>query len=138
MLYCERRLLLQALALGSAAAAIGAPLRAYAAVQNAQRALPRGKYPENFLVHNDLPWALETRRSRYGIAPITPQSAFFVRNNLPTPPASIVDNRPQWRFEIAGWWRIRCFSGSDTDGCQPVRAGWGQLPSPIRGHLLRH
>ena len=102
MLYCERRLLLQALALRSAAAAIGAPLRAYAAVQNAQRALPRGKYPENFLVHNDLPWALETRRSRYGIAPITPQSAFFVRNNLPTPPASIVDNRPQWRFEIAG------------------------------------
>ncbi|GAC35450.1 sulfite oxidase [Paraglaciecola polaris LMG 21857] len=49
-----------------------------------------------------MPWALETKRSAFGIAPVTPSSAFFVRNNLPAPNESIVANRDDWRFEVAG------------------------------------
>lgn len=101
MFYCDRRDLLKYFALGGCAAALN-PLQALASSLASPRPLPTGKLAENFITHNELPWALETRRSRFGIAPITPQSAFFVRNNLPTPPASIVEYPDQWRFEIAG------------------------------------
>ncbi|WP_241505932.1 molybdopterin-dependent oxidoreductase [Parahaliea mediterranea] len=91
---------MKTLALGGAAMA--GPLSAPIYATPRHRELPAGKRAGDFIIHNDLPWALETRRSSFGVAPITPQSAFFVRNNLPMPPESIIDKPDQWRFEIVG------------------------------------
>ena len=46
------------------------------------RAMPVGKQTGTCIEHNDLPWALETRRGQFGFGPITPVSHFFVRNTL--------------------------------------------------------
>lgn len=97
----SRRSLLKALAIGGATA-VASPLTRFASAQAMNRPMPTGKLATNFHIHNDMPWALETRRPAFGFAPITPQSAFFVRNNLPTPDASIVDNRDAWSIEVAG------------------------------------
>ncbi len=101
MITFSRRSLVKALALGGATAALS-PIARFASAQAMERALPTGKLAENFIVYNDLPWALETRRAAYGFAPITPQSAFFVRNNLPTPDESIVVNPNEWSFQVVG------------------------------------
>lgn len=69
---------------------------------SAQRAMPFGKRAPTFTLHNDLPWALETRRSQFGFSPITPASHFFVRNNLPMPPASVTGLGDSWSFEVRG------------------------------------
>ncbi len=69
---------------------------------NASRALPSTKASNAFIVHNDLPWALETRRSAFGFGPITPASHLFVRNNLPMPPASMTNQSDDWAFEVSG------------------------------------
>lgn len=79
-----------------------APGRGLAAARSLVRELPFGKRAASFRVHNEMPWALETLRGGFGIAPITPQSAFFVRNNLPTPSPAIVAHRDDWRFEVTG------------------------------------
>jgi len=68
----------------------------------AQRTMPAAKFEGDFLRHNDIPWALETRRSSFGFGPITPESHFFVRNNLPMPSASILQQRDSWRIEVDG------------------------------------
>ncbi len=136
MLYCDRRDLLKYFALGSFAAAVN-PLQALANSLATPRPLPFGKAAENFIIHNQLPWALETHRSRFGIAPITPQSAFFVRNNLPTPTASIVEHRDQWRFEIAGVAK----TGSLTLGelkTMPVECWCSRLRTVDRGACQRY
>ncbi|MFA7522860.1 MAG: molybdopterin-dependent oxidoreductase [Halothiobacillaceae bacterium] len=98
----SRRNFVKALILGGAAVAIGPMARLAKAQQAAERPMPTGKLSANFIRHSELPWALETRRSAFGIAPITPQSAFFVRNNLPVPDESIVMDRDDWRFEVVG------------------------------------
>ncbi|KAA9134153.1 molybdopterin-dependent oxidoreductase [Marinihelvus fidelis] len=97
----HRRTLLQAMALAGVGTALK-PLALLASATPSVRPMPTGKLADWFILHNDRPWALETRRAAYGIAPITPQSAFFVRNNLPTPPESIIANRDGWRFEVSG------------------------------------
>ncbi|GGG55553.1 sulfite oxidase [Pseudohongiella nitratireducens] len=97
----SRRSLLKAFAIGGATAAVS-PLARFASAQAMERAMPTGKLASNFHIHNDMPWALEARRSALGLAPITPQSAFFVRNNLPTPDESIIANRDAWSIEVAG------------------------------------
>lgn len=97
----SRRNLLKALAVGGATAAIS-PMARFASAQAMGRPMPTGKLGDNFHTHNEMPWALETRRSALGFAPITPQSAFFVRNNLPTPDESIVSNRDAWQVEVMG------------------------------------
>lgn len=96
-----RRSLLKVLAIGGATAIVS-PLARFASAQAMDRPMPTGKVAANFHIHNDMPWALEARRSALGFAPITPQSAFFVRNNLPTPDASILNNRDAWQIEVAG------------------------------------
>lgn len=101
MITFSRRSLVKAFALGGAAAVIG-PMTRFASAQAMERPLPTGKLAKNFIIYNDLPWALETRRAAFGFAPITPQSAFFVRNNLPTPDESIVENPNEWSFEVVG------------------------------------
>lgn len=97
----SRRSLLKALAVGGVAATVS-PLTRFASAQAIGRPMPTGKLAGNFHVHNDMPWALESRRSAMGLAPITPQSAFFVRNNLPTPDESIIANRDAWKIEVSG------------------------------------
>lgn len=97
----SRRSLMKAFALAGMTAAMG-PMARFANAQAMERPLPTGKLANNFLMHNDLPWALETKRFAFGFAPITPQSAFFVRNNLPTPDESIVANPNEWRFDVIG------------------------------------
>lgn len=96
-----RRSLLKALAIGGATTVVG-PVARFASAQAMDRPMPTGKLAGNFHIHNDMPWALEAKRSALGFAPITPQSAFFVRNNLPTPDAAILDNRDAWQIEVAG------------------------------------
>ena len=64
--------------------------------------MPVSKAEGAFIIHNDLPWALETRRSQFGFGPITPASHLFVRNNLPTPPASLTDQGDDWSFDVSG------------------------------------
>src|SRR5690554_944497 len=97
----NRRSLIKAFAVGGAAMAVS-PLARLASAQAMEPSVPTGKLASNFIIHNDQPWALETRPSAFGIAPITPQSAFFVRNNLPVPDESIVANADDWRFEVVG------------------------------------
>jgi DMSO/TMAO reductase YedYZ molybdopterin-dependent catalytic subunit/mono/diheme cytochrome c family protein len=98
-MHLNRRSMIKALA--GACALAASPLR-WAASAALTRSMPTGKENATFLVHNELPWALETMRSSVGFSPITPESHFFVRNNLPMPDASIVDNRNAWRVEIDG------------------------------------
>lgn len=45
---------------------------------------------------------LETRRSAYGNSLVTPTNRLFVRNNLPAPSASILDNRDAWTVSFEG------------------------------------
>lgn len=92
----SRRFVLQSLVAGIAAAG---PTLSFS---NASRAMPDSKAAGAFIVHNDLPWALETRRSQFGFGPITPASRLFVRNNLPMPPGSVTDTGNEWAFEVSG------------------------------------
>jgi DMSO/TMAO reductase YedYZ molybdopterin-dependent catalytic subunit/mono/diheme cytochrome c family protein len=64
--------------------------------------LPDGLDPRNFVVHGLEPLTLETRRDRFGTSVVTPASLFFVRNNLPLPPLSIVDRPNDWSLEVQG------------------------------------
>lgn len=68
----------------------------------ADAGLPDGLDPRDFVVHGLDPLTLETRRDRFGTSAITPASLFFVRNNLPLPPLSIVDRPDDWDVAIAG------------------------------------
>ena len=93
-----RRSLLKVMALTSTIGALK-PLSALAAVLSE---LPGGKDSGNFLVHSELPLALETRRSSFGFSPITSTSDLFVRNNLPMPSASINEDPDEWELEVTG------------------------------------
>ncbi len=92
----SRRLLLKTLA--GAVAAANLPV----SLALSQRALPDLKRGAALITHNQLPWALETRRSYFGRAPITPISDFFVRNNLPLPPANLTAEGDRWTFAVRG------------------------------------
>ncbi|MAQ16935.1 MAG: sulfite oxidase [Sandaracinus sp.] len=71
------------------------------AAQAAQQ-LPDGLDPRDFEVHGLEPLTLETRRDRFGTSVVTPASLFFVRNNLPLPPASIVARPDDWEVTLEG------------------------------------
>lgn len=92
----SRRFLIKSLVAGVALAGQSMTLA------NSQRPMPYSKRSSTFLVHNDLPWALETRRSQFGFGPITPASHFFVRNNLPMPPAAVTGVGDDWSFDVLG------------------------------------
>ena len=64
--------------------------------------LPDGLNPSNFHVHNETPLALETKRSTLMTGAITPAALLFVRNNLPRPDESILDDRDGWVLEVKG------------------------------------
>lgn len=96
-----RRTLIKAMALTGAVGALR-PLSSWAATSGILPALPEGKIAGDFLVHNELPWALETRRSSFGFGPLTSSSRLFVRNNLPMPPPSINEDPDNWELEVVG------------------------------------
>ena len=66
----------------------------------AAQQLPDGLDPRDFEVHGLEPLTLETRRDRFGTSVVTPASLFFVRNNLPLPPASIVARPDDWEVHL--------------------------------------
>ena len=78
--------------------------------------LPDHLNPSNFIIHNKVPLALETRRSKIGSGVITPASLFFVRNNLPMPPAEIVSHPDAWELAVQGVQREGTLSLAELKG----------------------
>lgn len=73
-----------------AVAATTKPLPAYAAWKNA----------DDLIVHSAN--TIETRRSAFGDGIITPANQLYVRNNVPPPDASVLDDRDAWEISIEG------------------------------------
>ena len=65
-----------------------------------QDTLAPGKNPDDFIQHSSL--TFETRREAFGTSGIVPYERLFVRNNLPTPDASFVEDRDNWELEVEG------------------------------------
>ena len=80
----------QGQALAQAAAPAAKPLPGYAGFKNA----------EAVIVHSST--TIETKRSAFGTSVITPSNQLYVRNNLPTPNASIVADRDAWQVQMDG------------------------------------
>ena len=105
----QRRKLLKSMALIGAFGTLR-PFAAWATSNTVLPQLPGGKFYGDFLVHNELPLALEIRRSRAGFGPLTSISKLFVRNNLPMPPPSINDVPDNWELEVVGAARTETLS----------------------------
>ena len=101
----------QAAPAAAASAAAGPrPLPPYAAWKDAS----------SLIVHSSS--TIETRRSAFGTSGITPAEQLFVRNNLPTPDASIVANRDAWAVTVEGVRNPRALTLADlkTMGIETV------------------
>ncbi|MGE8317487.1 MAG: sulfite oxidase [Comamonas sp.] len=72
------------------AAPAAKPLPGYASWKNA----------DAVIVHSST--TIETKRSAFGTSVVTPTNQLYVRNNLPTPAATIVADRDAWQIEVAG------------------------------------
>ena len=72
------------------AAAQAKPVPAYAAWKDSSA----------LIVHSTS--TLETKRSAFGTSIITPADRLYIRNNLPTPDAAIVNDRDAWEVSIEG------------------------------------
>jgi DMSO/TMAO reductase YedYZ molybdopterin-dependent catalytic subunit len=81
----------------------GAPASASAADLIA----PLGKDPSKMILHVASPLGLETRRAAFGTSVVTPYEMLYVRNNLPTPHASIMENPERWELAVEGVARPR-------------------------------
>ncbi|HUP33515.1 MAG TPA: sulfite oxidase [Gaiellaceae bacterium] len=64
--------------------------------------LPSGKNEDNFVVHGESPYTIETRREALGTAPLTASELVFIRQNLELPDPSILDDRDGWTFRVEG------------------------------------
>jgi sulfite dehydrogenase len=101
----------QVLAQTAAPAAPAAkPLPSYASFKNA----------DAVIVHSST--TIETKRSAFGSSVVTPTNQLYVRNNLPTPPESIVADRDAWKMQIDGVKQPRQLSLSElkTMGLETV------------------
>ena len=99
----RRSFVTRTIAAGGGIALLGAPAGLWAASSgpgSAQDALPPGKDPDDFIQHSSL--TFETRRDAFGTSGIVPYERLFVRNNLPTPDASFVEDRDSWQLEVDG------------------------------------
>src|SRR5687768_620653 len=72
------------------AAAQAKPLPAYATWKDAS----------TLIVHSSN--TMETRRAAFGTSVITPADQLYVRNNLPPPDASVLNDRDAWVVSIEG------------------------------------
>lgn len=98
------------------------------------------KDPKAMIVHSSS--TLETRRAAYGTSIITPTNRLFVRNNLPAPDASILDQRDAWSVAFEGVKNPRSLTVADlkTLGVETVATvlqcsgnGRGFFPSKPSG-----
>jgi sulfite dehydrogenase len=101
----QRRHLLAGSAATLAAAGLGAFHKTAVAQAAAQAAKPLPAYaawkdPAAMIVHTSS--TLETKRSAFGTSLITPLDQLYVRNNLPAPDASIVNDRDAWELTVEG------------------------------------
>lgn len=80
----------QSQAMAQAPAPAAKPLPGYAGFKNA----------DAVIVHSST--TIETKRSAFGSSVVTPTNQLYVRNNLPTPPESIVADRDAWAVQIEG------------------------------------
>lgn len=95
------------LLVGSASALAGVGLATWTRGAVAQAATPKPlpayvswKDASALIVHSSS--TLETKRSAFGTSVITPSEQLFIRNNLPAPDASILDNRDAWTVSFQG------------------------------------
>ena len=58
------------------------------------------KDPASLIVHSSS--TIETKRGAFGTSVITPAEQLFLRNNLPTPDASIIADRDAWEITLEG------------------------------------
>lgn len=93
---------------GVLALASGSALRHAAAATPAESPspspaqLPGGLDPSLFHLYSEVPLTFGTRRSAFGMGVVTPQSRFYVRNNLPMPSSAIVADPNAWALEVEG------------------------------------
>lgn len=73
-----------------AAAAAAKPLPAYVGWKDAN----------SLIVHSST--TIETRRSAFGTGVVTPAEQLYIRNNLPAPDASILNDREAWMLSVEG------------------------------------
>ena len=92
---------------GSATALAAAGLASWSSGALAQAAAAKPmpaalnwKNADSLIVHSSN--TLETKRGAFGTSVITPSDQLYLRNNLPTPDASIVANRDAWEIDIGG------------------------------------
>jgi len=93
---------LGALGLGSWAPQASAQAAGAAAPAAAKPLPPLASWKDASAVIVHSSSTLETRRSAYGNSLVTPTNRLFVRNNLPAPSASILDNRDVWAVSFEG------------------------------------
>lgn len=98
-----RRRLLTGSASALAAAGLASWSQGALAQAAAAKPLPTNltwKNADSVIVHSSN--TLETKRSAFGTSVITPSDQLYLRNNLPSPDASIVANRDAWEIDIGG------------------------------------
>lgn len=142
----QRRQMLAASAAGLGALGLGAlatQAQAQGAGAPATKTLPPlagWKDPKAMIVHSSN--TVETRRAAYGTSVITPTNRLFVRNNLPAPDASILDQRDAWSVAFEGVKNPRSLTVADlkTLGVETVATvlqcsgnGRGFFPSKPSG-----
>lgn len=91
---------LTALGLGGWTAAARAQTTPAAAAPKPLPSYVAWKTPSAMIVHS--PTTIETRRGAFGTSVITPTNQLYIRNNLPAPEASILDNRDAWTVSVEG------------------------------------
>lgn len=85
------------------AASLSGTAQAAGTAPEAAKSLPAyvgAKDAQALVVHSAS--TIETKRSAFGTGLVTPVSQLYVRNNLPAPPASILDDREAWSVSIEG------------------------------------
>lgn len=76
---------------------------AQAAAAAAAKPLPAvalWKRADDIIVHSST--TIETKRGAFGTSVITPSDQLYLRNNLPSPPESIVADRNGWKLQVDG------------------------------------
>lgn len=98
-----RRRLLTGSATALAAAGLASWSQGALAQAAAAKPMPANlawKNADSVIVHSSN--TLETKRGAFGTSVITPSDQLYLRNNLPTPDASIVADRDAWEIDIGG------------------------------------
>ncbi len=96
----RRRHLLAGSAGAMAAAGLGTWSGAASAQEKPLPAYASWKDVDSVIVHSAN--TIETRRGAYGTSVLTPSNQLYVRNNLPPPDASVIDNADAWEIAIEG------------------------------------